>query len=88
MQRDKKAWLSIGSDSFGRSVLESNSKDLRRSIYFIKDKKAGEEINLDDIKRIRPGKGLAPKFFNDLIGKRIKYDVKRGDPTSWDIFED
>ena len=85
-KKTKDAWLSLGDKGFERDNIESQSKLHRRSIYFIKNKKAGEKIERDDIKRIRPGNGLAPKFQEIIIGKTLKIDVKRGDFTSWDKF--
>ncbi len=82
-KRTKEAWLSLGQESFSRDNIESRSKLNRRSIYFIKDKKAGEIITKDDVKRIRPGNGLLPKYQDQIIGKTLKIDVKRGDPTNW-----
>ena len=82
----KKAWLSLGKEGFDRDNIESQSKLHRRSIYFIKDKKAGEIVTKNDIKRIRPGNGLSPKFEEKIIGKKLKTNVYRGDPTSWEVF--
>ncbi len=84
--KTKEAWLSLGKEGFNRDNIESQSKLHRRSIYFVKDKKAGEKIEKNDIKRIRPGNGLAPKFLKEILGKTLKEDVKRGDYTSWDKF--
>ncbi|MDC3094314.1 pseudaminic acid synthase [Prochlorococcus sp. AH-716-M10] len=82
----KTTWKALNAEGDTNESIQSQSKDLRRSIYFIKDKSAGETINVNDIKRIRPGKGLAPKFIEEIIGLKLKYDVKRGDPTNWDLF--
>ncbi len=85
-ENTKTAWLSLGKEGFVRDEIESKSKNHRRSIYFIKNKKAGELITKNDLKRIRPGKGLLPKFEDEIIGKRLKKDIKKGDPTSWESF--
>ncbi len=85
-RKTKEAWLSLGKEDFNRDNIESKSKLHRRSIYFIKDKKAGEIISKNDIKRIRPGNGLLPKYENEIIGKTLKKNVKRGDPTNWSQF--
>ena len=76
----------LGSAEFCRSISESANKVFRRSIYFIKDLKAGHTIVSDDIKRIRPGFGLEPKFFNKVVGKTLVSDVERGDAVSWENF--
>ena len=85
-RKTKEAWLSLGKEDFNRDNIESKSKLHRRSIYFIKDKKAGEIISKHDIKRIRPGNGLLPKYENEIIGKTLKINVKRGDPTNCSQF--
>ena len=82
----KDAWNALGEKGFIRDEVESKSKLHRRSIYFIKSKKAGEIIHKNDIKRIRPGYGLSPKFEQEIIGKKLTVDVNRGEPTSWDKF--
>ena len=82
----KNAWLSLGKKGFDRDIIESHSKLHRRSIYFVNNKKAGEIITKKDIRRIRPGNGLSPKYEDKIIGKTLKTNVKRGDPTSWEVF--
>ena len=82
------AWSALGEISYGCRPAETASKIFRRSVYFVRDLAAGSVIGEEDIRRIRPGYGLAPKFFDDLIGKRVKVDVRRGMPTSWDLIDD
>ena len=79
----KDAWSALGAPSFERQRAERGSEIFRRSIYFIKNLNAGDAIQRSDIRRIRPGKGLAPKFFDDLIGRRVIRDVSRGEPVNW-----
>ena len=83
----KSAWEAKGKKEFNRSKLEKDNLVYRRSIYFVKDLKKGEIIKKDDIKRIRPGYGLKPKYFNSLIGKVVTKNVERGDPLKWDLIE-
>jgi N-acetylneuraminate synthase len=87
VQETKEAWLAIGRDGFARSSAEEANRAFRRSIYFVKDLKAGQVIATSDIRRIRPGYGLDPKYFGELIGRVLKKDVSRGQPASWDAFE-
>ena len=82
------AWQSLGSETFVRPKSESTCHPLRRSIYFVRDMKAGEKIGPKDIKRIRPGFGLSPKYFETLIGKRLAVDVDFGTPTNWEMFKE
>ena len=81
------AWEARGSEKFTRSKFEESNQLFRRSIYFIKDLKKGQIIKQDDIKRIRPGYGLKPKYFDEIIGKEVKKDVERGDPLTWEILK-
>jgi sialic acid synthase SpsE len=53
----------------------------------VKDKKAGEIIQKSDVKRIRPGYGMHPKYYDSVIGKTLLQDVERGDPLTFDVIE-
>ena len=81
------AWQALGQVSYDRQPAEAASKVFRRSIYFVHDLPAGSIIGPDDIRRIRPGMGLAPKYFDKLLGKTLKVAVMRGMPSSWDLFD-
>ncbi|HBF08132.1 MAG: pseudaminic acid synthase [Gammaproteobacteria bacterium] len=70
-----------------RSVVEKQNKQFRRSIYFVEDLAEGAEITKTAIRRIRPGYGLAPKYFDELIGRKVSKAVKRGEPVSWDVLK-
>jgi len=82
------AWLALGSTGYARQQAEESSKLFRRSVYFVRDVSKGAYIKPDDIRRIRPGLGLAPRYQDELIGRRLKVDVARGTPTSWDLFDE
>lgn len=82
------AWQALGKAGYQRHVAEEGSKVFRRSVYFMSDLPAGSVVGPADIRRIRPGLGLAPKHFDLLVGRRLKVAVKRGTPTSWDQFND
>lgn len=79
----KDAWLSLGVADFSRPDAEKSSSIFRRSIYFVNDLKAGQEVTHNDIRRIRPGHGLPPKHYADIIGRMVTSDVTRGDPVTW-----
>ena len=80
----KDAWLSLGKGDFSRAESERSSLAFRRSIYFVRDLKAGQIITSEDIRRIRPGFGLPPKFYDDIIGKKVSIDVTIGEPVSFE----
>lgn len=77
------AWAALGHAGFERQKAEESGKRYRRSIYFVKDMRAGQVIGESDIRRIRPGYGLAPKHFDEVIGRRVKVDVERGTALQW-----
>ncbi len=74
----KEAWLSLGNMSFERQKAEKNSMVFRRSLYFVKDLPEGHTIKSDDIRRIRPGMGLSPKYIDEILGKKIVKSVYKG----------
>lgn len=82
----KEAWQALGKPGFERQKAEEGSKVFRRSLYFVKDLPAGHVITAEDIRRIRPGMGLAPKYLDTVIGKRLKYLAKRGQPVACSNF--
>ena len=82
------AWMALGKAGFERESAEEGSMVFRRSISFVRDVKAEELVTTSDIRRIRPGFGLPPKYFNSLIGKKLKVNVSRGMPTAWDQFHE
>ncbi len=82
------AWSSLGQAGYERKAAEQQNIRFRRSVYFVKDMKAGEKIKQHHIRRIRPSFGLPPKFESELLGKRVKSDIKNGTATSWDVIDD
>ncbi len=80
----ERAWQSVGSIFYGRTENEKRSLQFRRSIYIVKDTRAGEILSEENIRIIRPGLGLAPKYFEHVIGKKVNSDLKRGDALGWE----
>ena len=83
-EKTYQTWSSLGLPNMERAQCEKESLKFRRSIYFVKKLRRGDLISKEDIKRIRPGYGLPPKFENYVIGKTLKLDVNAGDPVQWD----
>lgn len=79
---------SLGGSDFKRPESEFQSMMHRRSLYFINDIDKDQTIQVEDVKRIRPGKGLSPKHFLEIIGKKVNKPVRRGTPVSWDLLSD
>lgn len=82
------AWLALGTAGYKRQPAEAGSNIFRRSIYFVRDIPAGSIISSNDIRRIRPGMGLPPKYFDSLLGRRLRVDVTRGTATQWEHFDE
>ena len=59
----------------------------RRSIYVVKDITAGEILTVENIRSIRPGFGLAPKNYKELLGKVAKIDIKCGSAMKWNFIK-
>ncbi|MGF1933569.1 MAG: pseudaminic acid synthase [Nostoc sp. ChiQUE02] len=82
----QRAWQALGNIKYGATEAEKESLVFRRSLYVAKDMKAGDIFTPENLKAVRPGFGLPPKYYDILIGKKIKQDTKRGAPISWDLF--
>jgi len=81
----ERAWLALGQVSYGPTELEKKSLVFRRSIYIAEDLKAGEVLTPKNLRCVRPGKGLPPKYYDMLLGRRVNRDVKKGTPMEWDL---
>jgi pseudaminic acid synthase len=81
----ERAWQALGAVSYGPTEAELHSIVFRRSLYIVKDMKAGDVVSLENLRAIRPGFGLAPKWLNLLLGKTIVRAVPRGTPMTWDL---
>jgi N-acetylneuraminate synthase len=81
----ERAWQALGHVSYGPTEAEKKSIQFRRSLYVVEDMKAGDIISMHNVRAIRPGLGLPPKFIAQLLGKRVAFDVKRGTAVAWDM---
>ena len=81
----ERAWQSLGTITYGPTEAEIPSLKYRRSLYIAEDMDTGEKFNPKNLRRIRPGLGLSPKYYNLLLGKRVAKAVRKGTPVSWDI---
>jgi pseudaminic acid synthase len=80
----ERAFLALGKPTFDVQVVEEKSKIFKRSIYIAKAIQDGEEFTAENIRIIRPGDGLQPKFFDQVIGKKASRNLKPGTPLQWD----
>ncbi|PJZ36146.1 pseudaminic acid synthase [Leptospira levettii] len=81
----ERAWQALGKINYGPTEKEKASLVFRRSLYVVEDIKAGDMITEKNVRSIRPGLGLPPKFFDLVMGKRVNQDVKRGTGLSWEM---
>jgi len=81
------AWKSIGYENFEKSECEKENLKYRKSLYFVVDLNPGDVITEKSIRSVRPGYGLKPKFFNDVIGKRVKEQIKKFTPVRFELIE-
>lgn len=80
VEESRKAHSAIGQVQYDLVHNEEKSRIFRRSIYIVEDMKAGEVLNEKNIRIIRPGFGLQPKYFEHVLGQRINRDIERGTP--------
>lgn len=75
------AWAALGKVDYGRKSSEQGNVKFRRSLYFVKDLKAGDVITADAVRSVRPGFGLAPKWLDRLMGRRVAREVSANSPV-------
>lgn len=76
----------IGTVRYGVSEQEQENVKFRRSLFVVKDIKKGEKLTQENVRSIRPGYGMAPKHYDDVLGKCANRDIKRGTPLQYDLF--
>jgi pseudaminic acid synthase len=77
----------LGKKEFYRNKNENKSKIFRRSLFVVNHIKKGEKISKKNIRRIRPGYGLEPKYYEKLLGKKSPYNIKSGEPLRKNILK-
>ncbi len=85
VEETARARQALGKISYGVSEKEKKSLQFRRSLYVGTDMKAGEEFTPENLRDIRPGYGLSPKYYDVILGKRVSRDVSKGTPVSWEL---
>jgi N-acetylneuraminate synthase len=77
----------IGVVCFTADEKEARMRGFRRSIFITEDVKAGNPLSTSNIRIIRPGYGLPPLYYDQVLGRRVNKDVKRGTPLTWDLLD-
>ncbi len=83
----ERAWLALGTTAYGPTSVERASLAFRRSLYAVKDIKAGDKLSAANMRAIRPGYGLPPKFYDELLGRTVIRNIARGTPLAWDLID-
>jgi pseudaminic acid synthase len=84
----KMSWEALGKVDYGLKLSERSNIKFRRSLYAVKDIAAGEVLTNENVRQIRPGFGLSPKYYNQVIGKTARVDIKRGQALEWLLLEE
>ncbi|MCT9167225.1 pseudaminic acid synthase [Acinetobacter baumannii] len=87
-QGAKTAWQALGRVDYGRKSSEQGNAQFRRSLYFVKDLKAGDIIDESSIRSVRPGFGLPPKFYDKILGKKVTQDINLNTPVKLEFLKD
>lgn len=83
----ERAWEAMGKVCYGATEAELKSLQFRRSLYVVKDLKAGDVLSLENVRAIRPGLGLPPKYVDTVLGTRVTRSVMRGTALTWDLLQ-
>lgn len=81
----ERAWQSLGSIRYGGTAAEAGSRIFRRSLYIAQDIAEGDELTPENLRIVRPGYGLPPKFFEQMLGKKVNRSATAGTPVTWGL---
>ena len=81
----ERAWQALGSITYGPTSAEQKSLGFRRSLYITRDLAPGDVLTAENLRAIRPGSGLPPKYIDVFMGRRVATAIKRGTPVSWNL---
>lgn len=80
----QRAWEALGKVNYGSTEAEKKSSQFRRSLYVVQDVKAGDILSSSNVRAIRPGLGLSPKYLEQVLGRSVNRDIKRGTALMWE----
>lgn len=81
----ERAWQSLGSVRYGPTEAEMPTMKFRRSLYIAQDMQAGDMLTPENLRSVRPGMGLPPRYYDILLGRKVNRDVKKGTALSWGL---
>ncbi len=73
----------LGIVNYALSDKTKKSREFARSLFAVKDIADGETITVENVRSIRPGFGLHPKYLSDILGRKVNRDIKKGTPMQW-----
>jgi pseudaminic acid synthase len=82
----ERAWSSLGKVTYGPTEVEKKSLVFRRSLYIAEDMKAGDALTAKTLRVVRPSGGLHPRYYEQLLGKKVTRDLKMGTAVDWSMF--
>lgn len=85
IEETRRAWQSLGCVQYGPGEEGKKSVIFRRSLYVAEDMQAGDIFTKENLRSIRPGLGLPPKYYRTLLGKKVNRNVEKGTPVDWEI---
>ena len=85
VSESKRVWQSLGHVQFGPTAGDIGSMSGRRSIYLCENVSRGDVASASNIKVVRPNKGLPPKYYDFILGRKFNSDFSKGDPLNWDM---
>jgi len=83
----RNAWDALGGDSLARAPDEAANMQFRRSLYLVRDVQDGARLTPEDVRSIRPGYGLAPRYLPDVLGRIARRPLSRGEPMDWSMID-
>jgi len=83
----ERSWQAMGKVSYGATEAEKKSIVFRRSLYVVQDLKVGDILTKENVRAIRPGLGLATKYFDLVLGKAVKRNVLRGTALTFELLD-
>jgi N-acetylneuraminate synthase len=83
----ERAWQALGAVVYGASKSEEKSRIFRRSLYIAEDMNTGDIFTDRNLRIVRPGMGLEPKYYDKFIGRKISKNAKKGDRVDWSLLK-
>jgi N-acetylneuraminate synthase len=81
----ERAWQSLGKVAYGPTEAEKKSLALRRSLFIAQDMQAGDVLTSQNLRIVRPGSGLHPRYYEQVLGRRLNRPAGKGTPMAWEL---